>query len=295
MLEVVAGIDDDGELARPADAPDRATAWRRRCRRTGPHRRRLSRAHRNRSSALGRDQRGRRAARRAPVESAHQRGRPRLGRFAHGQHGGGGDRVGKSDLGHLQRRGPTGPSRRAGPTATARRRRRWRARPCRAATPGRRCRRRSRRCRLRKCASSRSLRRRALSSGACGSSSTRRPWSSAPRFDWSMPALAMTKPCRVATISTFGLARITSVASDRIASTSRASFLVICASSRARSLGSMPPRSRYRPSALETIFSSPPARRARAGRCRSPPAPRSAGRPDHPRAPPAECRRAPGW
>ena len=53
-----------------------------------------------------------------------------------------------------------------------------------------------------------------------------------------MPALAMTKPCRVATISTLGLARTTSVASDRIASTSRASFLVICASSRARSLGS---------------------------------------------------------
>ena len=79
-----------------------------------------------------------------------------------------------------------------------------------------------------KCASSRSLRARALSSGACGSSRTRRPWSSAPRLDWSMPALAITKPWRVATISTLGLARTTSVASDRIASTRRASLRVIC-------------------------------------------------------------------
>ena len=54
-----------------------------------------------------------------------------------------------------------------------------------------------------------------------------------------MPALAMISPCRVATISTLGLARITSTASRRIASTRRASLLVICASSRASSLGSM--------------------------------------------------------
>src|SRR6476661_1732839 len=69
-----------------------------------------------------------------------------------------------------------------------------------------------------------------------------------------MPALARIRPCRVATISTLGLARMTSAVSRRIASTSRASFLVICASSRARSLGSSAARSTNRLSALETTL-----------------------------------------
>ena len=47
---------------------------------------------------------------------------------------------------------------------------------------------------------------------------------------------------------------MTSTVSRRIASTSRASFRVICASSRARSLGSSVARSTNRPSTLETIL-----------------------------------------
>ena len=105
-----------------------------------------------------------------------------------------------------------------------------------------------------KCASSLSLRRWALASGSSGSSSTRRPWSAASRFDWSMPALAMIRPWRVATISTLGLARSTSTASRRMASTRRASLPVICASSRASSLGSSAARSTSRPSAFDTIL-----------------------------------------
>ena len=149
VLEVVAGVDDDGRAARPAAAPGRATAWRRRRRPTAPRRCRsaMPRAHRNRSSALGRTSAAAGRVGRAPVEPAHQRGGTPLGGLAHGQHGGGRHRIGEPDLGHLQRAPATGPSRRAGPTATARRPRRWRAPRCRAARPGRRCRRRSRRCR----------------------------------------------------------------------------------------------------------------------------------------------------
>ena len=90
----------------------------------------------------------------------------------------------------------------------------------------------------RKCASRRSLRRSALSSGAraaaarAGRGRRRRDWTGRCRR-WRARS-----PCRVATISTLGLARTTSVASARIASTSRASLRVISASSRARSPGS---------------------------------------------------------
>ena len=46
-----------------------------------------------------------------------------------------------------------------------------------------------------------------------------------PTLDWSMPALAMTKPSRCSTISTLGRERTTRTDSERISSTSRGSLL----------------------------------------------------------------------
>ena len=60
---------------------------------------------------------------------------------------------------------------------------------------------------------------------------------SAPTLDWSMPALAMTKPSRCSTISTLGRERTTRTDSDRISSTSRGSFWISAASSIARAEG----------------------------------------------------------
>ena len=141
MLEVVAGVDDDGQplaqqMRQPQGQLGAADAARERNIAGG-----AGAAHRNRSSCLGPHQRGRRPRRGAPVEAAHQRGGPALGGLAHHQHRRGRHRIGEADLGDLQR--PAGQVLLAAPipAAPARRRRRWRARRCRAARPGRRCRR----------------------------------------------------------------------------------------------------------------------------------------------------------
>ena len=142
VLEVVAGVDDDGEplaqqLRQPerqlgaADAArERDVAWR------------ASRGSSEQVLGLGPHQRRRRAA---PARSSRARAPARPG-------GPPPPRpwpARRRRRPHRQTRprsppaaGRTGPSRRAGPTARARRPRRWRARPCRAARPGRRCRRR---------------------------------------------------------------------------------------------------------------------------------------------------------
>ena len=104
MLEVVAGVDDDGEPVAQEPAPGRATAWRRRRRRRAPRiGARPSLAHRNRSSRLGPDQRRRRPRRRRSSRARARAPRAGLGRLAHDQHGRRRHRIGKADLGHLQR------------------------------------------------------------------------------------------------------------------------------------------------------------------------------------------------
>ena len=77
----------------------------------------------------------------------------------------------------------------------------------------------------------------ALPSGSTGSSSARSTPSVGPTLDWSMPALAMTKPSLCSTISTFGRERTTRTDSDRISSTSRGSFCTSAASAMARCRG----------------------------------------------------------
>ena len=63
----------------------------------------------------------------------------------------------------------------------------------------------------------------ALASGSSGSS---RAWPSSPTLDWSMPALAMTKPRRCSTMMRLGRARTTRRLSPRMSSTSRGSLPV---------------------------------------------------------------------
>ena len=120
------------------------------------------------------------------------------------------DRVGEARPRSPPAAGRTDRSRRAGPTATAPPRRRWRGRRCRApgaadavgdddADVGAEVRVEAR---LRAPARWRP--------GRAGSSSTRSACPDASRFDWSMPALAMTRPRRCATISTSGRGAITS-------------------------------------------------------------------------------------
>src|SRR3954451_22671919 len=94
----------------------------------------------------------------------------------------------------------------------------------------------------------------ALPSGSSGSSSARWGSSGEATLDWSMPALAITKPSRCSTIRTPGLARTTRTDSDRISSTRRGSFWTLPASSIAAAEGSTVARSNMRPSALDTIF-----------------------------------------
>ncbi len=72
-------------------------------------------------------------------------------------------------------------------------------------------------------------------SGSTGSSSTRSPPSSGATFEWSMPALAMTKPRRCSTISRPGRWRTTRLDSDRTTSTKRGSLSTSAASAIARS------------------------------------------------------------
>ena len=104
MLEIVAGVDDDGQPVAAAGARARATAWRRRCRRTAQHSWRgpaplIGTGPR----ALGRTSAEAGLAAARPVEAAHQRGGPAFGGFAHDQHGRGRNRIGKAYLGDLQR------------------------------------------------------------------------------------------------------------------------------------------------------------------------------------------------
>src|SRR6266700_3003030 len=94
----------------------------------------------------------------------------------------------------------------------------------------------------------------ALPSGSAGSSSARWESSGEARLDWSMPALAITRPSRCSTIRTPGLVRTTRTDSDRISSTKRGSFWTLPASSIASVEGSTVARSTMRPSALDTIF-----------------------------------------
>src|SRR6516225_5693213 len=91
-------------------------------------------------------------------------------------------------------------------------------------------------------------------SGSTGRSSTRSPPSSSATFEWSMPALAITKPRRCSTISRPGRWRTTRFDSDSTTSTNRGSLSTSAASAVARSDGSTVAISTYRPSALETIF-----------------------------------------
>src|SRR5262249_43320809 len=94
----------------------------------------------------------------------------------------------------------------------------------------------------------------ALPSGSIGSS--RACWGSSGEatLDWSMPALATTKPSRGSRIRSPGLARTTRTDSDSISSTKRGSFWTLPASSIASAEGSTVARSTMRPSAFDTIF-----------------------------------------
>src|SRR5262245_33846553 len=94
----------------------------------------------------------------------------------------------------------------------------------------------------------------ALPSGSSGNSSARWASSGEATLDWSMPALAITKPSRCSTIRTPGLARTTRTDSDRISSTRRGSFWTLRASAIASVEGSTVASSTMRPSALDTIF-----------------------------------------
>src|ERR1700722_11542511 len=94
----------------------------------------------------------------------------------------------------------------------------------------------------------------ALRSGSTGKSNARWGSSGEATLDWSMPALANTKPNRCSTIRTPGFARTTRTDSDRINSTRRGSFWTSPASWMASFEGSTVARSTMRPSALDTIF-----------------------------------------
>ena len=153
MLEIVAGIGDDGERAAArATRRGRAPAWRRRCRRTARRTRcDARRRHRNRSSLAGRTSVARRGRRRRPAKAAHEHDRPRLRRPGPSA----ARRPRRSRRRSRPRSTCSGRPKRSGAAAQvdaapAGRRRRARCRPCRAARPAeavvdddRRCRRRT--------------------------------------------------------------------------------------------------------------------------------------------------------
>ena len=209
MLEIVAGIGDDGQRAGRQDAIEAE----RQLGAADPARQRkhktLRPAHRKRSCSTGRTKAAAGMVRRGPGEAAHQHDRYRLVGLTHQQPRGGGDLVGKAGFGHQQF--PSEKVRVAAQIDECRQSRGTDRHADRALAPrpakavadddaDADCRRRP---------SDAAARLAAEPSGSTGSSSTRSPPSLAATFEWSMPALAMTKPRRCSTISRPGRWRTT--------------------------------------------------------------------------------------
>ena len=140
VLEVVAGVDDDGQaLAQSRASPTTSLAPPTAAR---EHDVRAAALARSSEQVLGLGRTSAAAGRVSAVQSSPRTraaGRPSRPRPWPAR---------RRPPPHRQTRprsppaaGPQGPARRAGPTARVRPRRRWRARRCRAARPGRRCRR----------------------------------------------------------------------------------------------------------------------------------------------------------